>query len=53
MNFVHDLISLPVNPIVVACSAKELQFFKGGGAWERASDGWVKAQEGMKGGRAF
>lgn len=45
MNFVHDLTSLPVNPIVIACSTEELQFLKGGGAWEGARDGWVKAQE--------
>lgn len=53
MNFVHDLTSLPVNPIVIACSTEELQFLKGGGAWEGARDGWVKAQEWMKGRRAF
>lgn len=44
-NIVHDLIYVPVNPIVIACSTKELQFFKGGGAREGASNGWVKAQE--------
>lgn len=45
MNFVDDLIYLPVNSIVIACSTKKLQFFKGGGAWEGASDGGMKAQE--------
>lgn len=52
-NVVNDLMSLPVNPIVIACSTKELEFFEGGGAWEGASNGWVKAQEWMKGSGAF
>lgn len=44
-NVVNDLMSLPVNPVVITCSTKELEFFKGGGAWEGAGNGWVEAQE--------